>query len=187
MGLVERVQKRIEGRFKEALGPLNADAALMSVLGKVLSRPELASRVYGEGEIFLVKSALFMSGVRLDESAYEGVGTTWKEDLGQRHYDPDARRSRDRAVPHALLMPHQFCIPLSIQESSPWHLEATVKALEIWERHGLSADRHSSQGLHYADLARMRASLRADQAREPGRDLSRDLRYRLAVEGRMPE
>lgn len=452
MGLVERVQKRIEGRFKEALGPLNADAALMSVLGKVLSRPELASRVYGEGEIFLVKSALFMSGVRLDESAYEGVGTTWKEDLGQRHYDPDARRSRDRAVPHALLMPHQFCIPLSIQESSPfvlrreggqlylylgdfrlfageleprpgwyrrdtasgipmrhvgvhrlrrqvlceynatcaffaqkapclfcgivsdrpllprrhgghfgaspqevaevveaayaegctemqvtggvlpgqaeigylvevgramqerlgakvirgsqavlaapkelsdldrlreagwegvamnlevfdarlwpgivpgkaalmpqeqwlaaleraaqvfgkgnaasvlvaglepmkshlagiehlasrgiygvpipftpapssalegfqtptaaWHLEATVKALEIWERHGLSADRHSSQGLHYADLARMRASLRADQAREPGRDFSRDLRYRLAVEGRMPE
>ncbi len=452
MGLLTRLQKRIEGRFKEALGPLNADAALMGVLGKVLSRPEVAHRVYGEGEVFLVKSALFMSGVRLDDSAYEGVGTTWKEDLGQRHYDPDARRSRDRAVPHALLMPHGACLPFSIQESSPfalcreggqlylylgdfrlfaaelearpawysrdtstgvpmrhvgvhrlrrqvlfeynatcaffaqkvpclfcgivsdrpllprrygghfgaspqeiaevveasygegctelqvtggvlpgqaeigyffevgralqerlgvrtvpgsqavlaapqelsdldrlrdagwegvamnlevfdarlwpgivpgkaalmpqerwlaaleraaqvfgkgnaasvlvaglepmkshlagveqlaakgiygvpipftpapssalegfqtptaaWHLEATAKVLDLWERHGLPADRHSSQGLHYADLARMRASLRADQARSPGRDFSRDLRQRLAVEGKMPE
>lgn len=452
MGLMDKLQKRIEGRFKEALGPLNADAALMGVLGKVLSRPGVAGRVYGEGEIFLVKSALFMSGVRLEESAYEGVGATWKEDLGQRHYDPDARRSRERAVPHALLMPHGFCIPLTLQESSPfalrreggqlylylndfrlfavdyeprpawysrdtatgvpmrhvgvhrlrrqvlceynascsffaqkvpclfcgivsdrpllppryggrfgaspqeiaevveaayregctemqvtggvlpdqaeigyllevgramqerlgaktvpgtqavlaapkdlsdldrlrdagwegvalnlevfdprlwpgvvpgkaalmpqeqwlaaleraaqvfgkgnaasvlvaglepmkshlagvehlaargvygvpipftpapssalegfqtptaaWHLEATVKVLDLWERHGLSADRHSSQGLHYEDLARMRASLRADQQRSPGRDFSRDLRHRLAVEGKMPE
>lgn len=451
MGLVGRLQRRIESRFKAAMGSLGGDAALMGVLGKILSRPELAHRVYGEGEVFLVKAALFMSGVRLDDSAFEGIGTTWKEDLGQRHYDPDARRSRRKAMPHAILMPHDFSTQLFFLDGAPfvlrreggqlylyledfrlfpveferrplwysrdtaegvplrhvgvhrlrrqvlcefnaycrffseksaclfcgiiserpllpsryagrfsaspqevaevveaafqegctemqltggvlpgqaelgyflevgramqerlgvrtvkgsqavlaapqrledlerlreagyegvamnlevfdarlwpgmvpgkaglmsqerwlaalehaakvfgkgqaatvlvaglepmrshlegvehlaargivgvpipfspaagsalegfqtpttaWHLEATVKVLEIWERHGLSADRHSSQGLHYADLARMRASLQAEKARAPGRDFRADLRHLLAVEGKMP-
>ena len=88
MGLVRYVQRRIEARLEAAVAKAGGDAALTAVLGKVLSRPELVERAYGEGETFLVKAALFMAGVRLDRSAYEGVGTIWKEDLGQRHYDP---------------------------------------------------------------------------------------------------
>ena len=69
---------------------------LLPLLGKVLSRPGLAERVYGEGEVFLIKGGLFMSGVRLDDSAYEGVGNQWKEDQGQHHYNPSAGHRRAR-------------------------------------------------------------------------------------------
>jgi hypothetical protein len=453
MSLVGRLQQSIEGKFKAALGMAGGEAALLNLVGKVASRTGLSEKLFGEGELFLIKSALFFAGVRVEESAYEGVGTVWKEDLGQRHYDPDARRARTRPVPHAILMPHGFSMPLYVQERSPfalrrdggalylcldelrlfevqyekrpgwyaretstgvpmrhvgvhrlrrqvlfeynafckffsdktpclfcgiisdrpllprryknlfsaspeeiaevvevaygegiasemqltggvlpgqveldyfvevgqaiqkrlgvktlhgsqavfaapqkledlerirdagwegvamnaevfdeklwpgivpgkaaltgrekwfaalehaakvfgkgnatsvlvagiepmkshlagiewlaergiygvpipfspapgsalegfqsptaaWHLEATARVLDLWEKHGLSADRHSSQGLHYEDLARMRASVRADQQREPNRDWTQDLRWKLAVEGRMPE
>jgi hypothetical protein len=122
MGLVGHVQRRIEARLRAAVAKAGGDAALTAALGKVLSRPELAERVYGEGETFLVKAALFMAGVRLDPSAREGVGTTWKEDLGQRHYDPDARRPRDGAVPHAIRLPHGFQLPLTVRADAPFVL-----------------------------------------------------------------
>ncbi len=122
MGLVGHVQRRIEARFKAAVAKVGGDAALTAALGKVLSRPELVERVYGEGEVFLVKAALFMAGVRLDRSACEGVGTIWKEDLGQRHYDPDARGPREGAVPHAIRMPHGYHMPLTIRPDAPFVL-----------------------------------------------------------------
>ncbi len=122
MGLVGRVQRRIEARLKAAVAKVGGDAALTSALGKILSRPELAERAYGEGEVFLVKAGLFMAGVRLDRSAYDGVGTIWKEDLGQRHYDPDARAPREAAVPHGIRMPHGFSMPLTIRSDAPFVL-----------------------------------------------------------------
>lgn len=67
-----------------------------------------------------------------------------------------------------------------------WHLEVVVRDLDIWERYGLPGERHSSGGLHYADLARMRRSLKREQTEHPGRDLSGDPRHALAVEGKLP-
>lgn len=122
MGLVERLQRRIEARLRAAVARSGGDDALTAALGKVLSRPEVVEHAWGEGETFLVKAALFMAGVRLDPSACEGVGTVWKEDLGQRHYDPDARGPRDGAVPHAIRMPHGYYMPLSFRPGAPFVL-----------------------------------------------------------------
>jgi hypothetical protein len=122
MKLVTQVQRRIEAHLKAAVAKVGGDAALTAALGKILSRPELVEHVYGEGEVFLVKAALFMAGVRLDRSAYEGVGTVWKEDLGQRHYDPDARGPREGAVPHGIRMPHGLYMPLTIRGDAPFVL-----------------------------------------------------------------
>jgi hypothetical protein len=60
------------------------------VVGRIASRPGLAEQAYGEAEVFLIKAGMFMSGVRLNDSAFEGVGTDWKEDQGQFHYNPNA-------------------------------------------------------------------------------------------------
>ncbi|MGE5047761.1 MAG: radical SAM protein [Deltaproteobacteria bacterium] len=122
MGLVSGLQRRIESRFKAAVAKAGGDAALMAALGKVISRPGVAEHLWGEGEMFLVKAALFMAGVRVDPSASEGVGTVWKEDLGQRHYDPDARRPRGPAVPHGIKMPHGYFMPLTIRPDAPFLL-----------------------------------------------------------------
>ncbi|MBI5508258.1 MAG: hypothetical protein HY903_05850 [Deltaproteobacteria bacterium] len=115
----EKVERSISKKFKAALDTGDGDSALLGLVGKLATRPALARKIYGEGEVFLIKSALFMSGVRLDESAYEAVGTRWKEDLGQRHYDPDAGKPRTRAMPHGILMPHGFYMPLTISAASP--------------------------------------------------------------------
>jgi hypothetical protein len=132
MGLVGNVQRRIEARLRAAVARAGGDAALTAALGKILSRPELVERVYGEGETFLVKAALFMAGVRLDPSAREGVGTLWKEDLGQRHYDPDARRPREGAVPHAIRMPHGCSMPLTIRSDAPFVLRRDAGRLYLY-------------------------------------------------------
>ena len=87
-GIRRRLGRPIQKKFKSALPGEGGDGLLLPLLGKVLSRPGLAERVYGEGEVFLIKGGLFMSGVRLDDSAYEEVGSQWKEDQGQHHYNP---------------------------------------------------------------------------------------------------
>ena len=58
MGLVRYVQRRIEARLKAAVARARGDAALTAAIGRILSRPELVERAYGEGETFLVKAAL---------------------------------------------------------------------------------------------------------------------------------
>jgi hypothetical protein len=65
--------------------------------------------------------------------------------------------------------------------TAAWHLDLLARTLDLWERHGLDADRHSSGGLPYADLARMRSAVRADPRAGPD-----DPRRKLAVEGVLP-
>lgn len=136
MGLVERVRRRVEGvvrrKFGAAIPEYSGDRLLVILLGRILSQPSLAKRAYGEGEVFLIKGALFLSGVRLDASAYQGVGTQWKEDLGQRHYDPDAGVEKDRLAPHALHLPHGFYIPLYLDRASPLLLRRDGGALYLY-------------------------------------------------------
>lgn len=98
------------------------DGVLVPLIGRIISQPGLGERVFGEAEVFLVKSALFMCGVQLHPSACEGVGTQWKEDLGQRHYDPDGDHGGDAPKPHAIHLPHDLYMPLYIDPTSPFSL-----------------------------------------------------------------
>ncbi len=126
MKVIEAVRRAVERpirqRFEAALPSGRGDAALVALLGRALSHRAVAERVFGEAETFLVKSALFLSGVRLDDSAREGVGSRWKEDLGQRHYDPDAGAAPSGLVPQSLVLPHGFYLPLSFDDASPFTL-----------------------------------------------------------------
>jgi len=129
--LRRRLERPVQERFRAAVPRGRGDALLVSLLGRALSRPRVAERLFGEAETFLVKSALFLSGVRLDPSALEGIGNRWKEDLGQRHYDPDAGASRGAPLPHALLMPHGLYLPLVIDAASPFVLRRQRGVLRL--------------------------------------------------------
>lgn len=131
-GLKTLVARPIRQKFKSAIPTDRGDRFLTALLGKALSWPGIASRAYGEGEIFLIKGGLFMSGITLDRSAYEGVGTVWKEDLGQRHYDPDAGTKPGPLVPHALWLPHGFYVPLYIRSGSPFVLRREGGTLYLY-------------------------------------------------------
>jgi len=131
-GIQEFIGRPIRDKFRSAIPSYPGDRLLVAILGKVLSQPGLAKRAFGEGEVFLIKSALFLSGVRLDKSAYEEIGTLWKEDLGQRHYDPDAGRPQARLVPHALHLPHGFYVPIYIHPGAPLLLRREGRTLYLY-------------------------------------------------------
>ena len=116
------IKRPIERKFKSAIPVHSGDSLLLSLLGKILSRPGLAEKAFGEGEVFLVKGGLFLSGVNVDPSADEGLGTEWKEDAGQHHYNPSAGLRRPRLVPYAIHMPHEFYSPIYMNPSSPFVL-----------------------------------------------------------------
>ena len=126
------IGRPIKGKFKSALPNLSGDQLLLSLLGKIVSRPGLAEKAYGEGEVFLVKGGLFMSGVRLDQSAYEDVGTVWKEDLGQHHYNPSAGQRQAPNVPYALHLPHDVYASLYYNLKSPFVLSREGGTLYLY-------------------------------------------------------
>jgi hypothetical protein len=78
-------------------------------------------------------------------------------------------------------------VPIPWSPTAAWHLEVAARSLDIWEAHGFDADRHSSQGLHYMDLANMRRHLQEAEDRDPAFDRTGDLRHTIAVEGVPPE
>lgn len=131
-GLRQLVEGPIRERFRAAVPTYGGDRDLLALLGKIVSRPGLAERAFGEGEILLLKGGLFLSGVRLEASAYDGVGMAWKEDLGQRHYNPNAPLRQQRLVPHALHLPHNFYIPLYLDLRSPFVLRREGGTLYLY-------------------------------------------------------
>jgi hypothetical protein len=136
VGILASISRPFAGalarRFKAALPRGGVDPVLLAVLSRLLATPAGAARLLGPAEIFLFKAALFMSGVRLADSALAGVGEVWKEDLGQRHYDPDAGVRRDRAWPQTLLLPHGFCWPVSVAADSPFELRRVAGELFLF-------------------------------------------------------
>ena len=130
--LKERVERPLKARFKSAVPSASGDRLLLALLERVTSGTSMAERVYGEGEVFLIKAGMFMSGVRLDDSAYEGVGTTWKEDLGQYHYNPSAGLRRPQIPPHAAWLPHGLYSPLYLDADSPFVLRREKETLYLF-------------------------------------------------------
>ena len=51
--------RSIGRKFKSAIPLHGGDSLLLSLLGKIISRPGLAERAFGEGEVFLVKGGLW--------------------------------------------------------------------------------------------------------------------------------
>ena len=77
--LIKRPVKRYFGRglekeFKSAIPLHSGDSFLLSTLGKIISSPGIAEKAFGEGEVFLIKGGLFLSGVNVGPSADEGIG-----------------------------------------------------------------------------------------------------------------
>ena len=101
-GLRRLIGRPVQERFNAAVPSHRGDRLLLSLIGQISSNRGVAEQIYGEGETFLIKGALFLTGVRMDPSAFEGVGDRWKEDLGQAHFNPNARRA---AQPAAALRP----------------------------------------------------------------------------------
>ena len=69
------IKRPIERMFKSSIPLHSGDSLLLSLLGKNISRPGLAAKAFGDGEVFLVKGGLFMSGVNVDPSTDEGIRT----------------------------------------------------------------------------------------------------------------
>jgi len=130
--LRQRLERPIKDKFKSTLPTYSADSLLLAVMSKIASRPGLAEHAYGEGEALLLKAAMFMSGVRLDDSAYEGVGTVWKEDQGQYHYNPSAGQRQPHQPPHALNMPHNLYSTLYLRPDSPFVLRREGETLYLY-------------------------------------------------------
>ena len=126
------IGRSVQQKFKSALPSGSADRVLLSLLGKITSRPGIAEKAYGEGEAFLIKGALFMNGVSLDKSADEGIGSEWKEDLGQHHYNPSAGLRRPRLVPYAMYLPHGLYTPLYMNPGSPFVLRRERGTLYLY-------------------------------------------------------
>lgn len=121
-GMRQLIKRPIQKKFKSAIPLHSGDSALLSLLGKVISRPGLAEKAFGEGEVFLIKGGMFLSGVKVDPSADEGIGAEWKEDSGQHHYNPSAGLRRPRLSPYAIHMPHGLYSPIYLNPTSPFVL-----------------------------------------------------------------
>ena len=131
-GLVHRIRRAIEQKFKSAIPRYNGDRMLLSLLERVVSQPGMAERAYGEAEAFLIKGGLFMSGVRLDSSAYHGIGTEWEEDLGHFHYNPSAGQRQPRMIPQGLYLPHGLYVQIDVDTNSPFLLRREGGTLYLY-------------------------------------------------------
>ena len=131
-GLRRLIGRPVQERFSAAVPSHRGDRLLLSLIGQLSSNRGVAEKIYGEGETFLIKGALFLTGVRMDPSAFEGVGDRWKEDLGQAHFNPNARARRSRLPPYALWLPHGLYTPLYLDGRSPFLLRRERGTLYLY-------------------------------------------------------
>ncbi|MDR1733794.1 MAG: hypothetical protein LBR73_02820 [Oscillospiraceae bacterium] len=122
MGIKQLLENRVSGQIKKAL-PLEAgDAALNGLIGRVIADPKRTEQLFGLGEVFLVKAALYLTGVRLEESAFEGVGTVYKEQHGIYQFDFNLNADKQNPLPAELSLPHGLHVPVVVNPQSPFSL-----------------------------------------------------------------
>jgi hypothetical protein len=92
------------------------------LIGRLIAAPNRTETLFGEGEIFLIKAALYLVGARLEESAFEGVGTQWKEQTGVYQFDFN-HGQHEKALPAELALPHGFHVPVNVNPVAPFSLE----------------------------------------------------------------
>jgi hypothetical protein len=132
MSLQSTIEKRIAGQIAGALpmdsGNTKAAPGIDKLLGRIVSKR--GKVLFGEGEIFLVKAALYLTGVRLEPSAYEGVGTAHKELLGVYQFDLNHGKN-ETLLPSELALPHGFHVPINVSQSAPFSLERVKGTLYL--------------------------------------------------------
>ncbi len=133
-----------------------------------LAALEHAAQVFGKGNV----ASVIVAGLEPKRSALEGIA--WMAERGI-HGVPIPWAP----APGSALEGHQT-------PTAAWHFDLLARVLDIWEQHGLPAERHSSGGLPYADLARMREHLRRDEAAGKAASAA-DARRAIAFEGKLPE
>ncbi|MDR2634397.1 MAG: radical SAM protein [Clostridiales bacterium] len=126
MDAIKKLEIRVQNQIKSAL-PLdsvkNEKASVFDrLIGRVISKPGRAETLFGEGEIFLIKAALYLTGVSLEESARENVGTVHKELLGVYQYDLNHGK-KESVLPSELSLPHGFHVPINVNQNAPFSLE----------------------------------------------------------------
>jgi hypothetical protein len=120
---------KVAARIKGAL-PLGAgDRALNRLIGGIVSDPRRSKAIFGEGEVFLIKAALYLSGLRLEPSALEGVGTVHKEQIGVYHFDPNLGKAEKPSpeqmtglLPAELALPQGLHVPIIVNDESSFSL-----------------------------------------------------------------
>jgi len=126
MGISQVLENRIQNQIKSALpidsGKKGRAAAIDRLLGRIISRPGRAEMLFGEGEIFLIKAALYLTGVRLEKSAFEGIGAEYKETLGVYQFDLNFGKS-ESLLPSELALPHDFHVPINVNSEAPFSLD----------------------------------------------------------------
>jgi hypothetical protein len=84
-------------------------------------------------ESFMLKAALYLNGARLDESAYEGVGERWKEEVQIYFFNPNlALKLRERPAPAAIILPHDLYTPLIVRDDAPFLLRREDGVLRLF-------------------------------------------------------
>jgi biotin synthase-related radical SAM superfamily protein len=121
-GIKNFVARKVSAQIKSALPLGTGDKALLGLIGRVISKPGRQESTFGEGEIFLIKSALYLTGIRLEASAYEGVGEQFKEQVGVYHFDPNFGKGDERPLPSELALPLGFHVPIIFSNESPFSL-----------------------------------------------------------------
>jgi len=126
MSIQQILENRIQNQIKSALpidsGTSGKAGAFDRLLGRIVSKPERAEALFGEAEIFLVKAALYLTGVRLEKSAYDGISTVHKELLGVYQYDLNHGKN-ESLLPSELALPHGFHVPINVNPQAPFSLE----------------------------------------------------------------
>ncbi|MDR3344182.1 MAG: radical SAM protein [Oscillospiraceae bacterium] len=159
---------KVASKIKDAL-PLDAgDAALNGLIGTLIANPGRTEQVFGTGEIFLIKAALYLTGVRLEPSAYVGVGTIHKELIGVYQFDLNLGKTDDRPpLPSELALPHGLHVPIVVNDASPFSLlrEKGTLYLKVsgmklfpveYEKRPLFYDKKTSDGIEMWKLAQHR-------------------------------
>jgi hypothetical protein len=86
----------------------------------------------GIAESIMVLAALVLHGTRLDDSAYEGVGERWKEEVQIYFFNPNlALKQRPRPAPAAVILPHDLYAPLIIRDDAPFLLRRDDGVLRL--------------------------------------------------------
>ncbi|MDR2753995.1 MAG: radical SAM protein [Oscillospiraceae bacterium] len=126
MSVKHSLERRVTGQIQSAL-PMGAAGAKLApaldrLLGRVIADPKRSGSLFGLGEVFLVKAALYLTGVRLEPSAYEGVGTIHKEQVGVYQFDFNLGVDKQQPLPAELALPHGLHVPVNVNNAAPFSL-----------------------------------------------------------------
>ncbi len=116
----------------------------------------------GMAESIMVLAALVLHGTRLDDSAYEGVGERWKEEVQIYFFNPNLElKRRPRPAPAAVILPHDLYAPLIIRDDAPFLLRRDAGILRLLlDDHPITTVEYAERPAYYARTTSTGAEMR---------------------------